>query len=339
MSSLLAQAQSEGPCLRYPESAGMHREINLEAAINMLLRATHVAQTVPFTWGYIDKPAEGQTYVIFLPPDRPFPNDGVRYQDNEGKYGVPAANGREMEVCEIKFGFVPNSQDQQAWRFRRRYRLIKGGHPQLVLVHYTRGPPAPINPTLFNQPVRVYPLRGITESGVFVAGERAGQKAQPPQGNMMHNQMPSGGMPAMGIHQQQAMLAHQNSNMEMMERRQRERQAAERTANSQARQPRPEEDDSGDEVDQVSTRTLAMTRYKRNHELMNAVFQTAAFGNKALPPNPKLSSIFSPADLETKVEKLQSEIEQLKQKSDDRRARSEQQKRPPALDMGDNITL
>lgn len=46
--------------------------------------------------------------------------------------------------------------------------------------------------------------------------------------------MPSGGMPAMGIHQQQAMLAHQNSNMEMMERRQRERQAAERTANSQA---------------------------------------------------------------------------------------------------------
>jgi hypothetical protein len=90
----------------------MHREINLEAAVNMLLRATHVAQTVPFTWGYIDKPAgrfftvdhrsghidaqnsEGQTYVVFLPPDRPFPNDGIRYQDNEGKYAVPAPNGR-----------------------------------------------------------------------------------------------------------------------------------------------------------------------------------------------------------------------------------------------------
>jgi hypothetical protein len=50
----------------------------------------------------------------------------------------------------------------------------------------------------------------------------------------MHNQLPPGGMPAMGIHQQQAMLAHQNTNMEMMERRQRERQAAERTANPQA---------------------------------------------------------------------------------------------------------
>jgi hypothetical protein len=38
-------------------------------------------------------------------------------------------------------------------------------------------------------------------------------------------------MPPMNIHQQQAMVAHQNNNMEMMERRQRERQAAERAAN------------------------------------------------------------------------------------------------------------
>jgi hypothetical protein len=56
MSSPLAQAQAEGLCLRYPESAGVHREMSLEGAVNMLLRAAHVAQTVPFTWGYIDKP-------------------------------------------------------------------------------------------------------------------------------------------------------------------------------------------------------------------------------------------------------------------------------------------
>ncbi|KAF9454857.1 hypothetical protein P691DRAFT_655442 [Macrolepiota fuliginosa MF-IS2] len=303
MSSPLAQAQSEGLCLRYPESAGMHREITLEAAVNMLVRAAQVAQTVPFTWGYIDKPTEGQTYVLFLPPERPFPNDGVRYQDSEAKYVVPVGNGREMEIGEVKFGFVPNSQDQQAWRFRRRYRLIKGSHPQLVLVHYIRGPPAPINPTLFTQPVRGYPLRGITESGVFVAGERAGQKAQNPQGNMMHSQMPPGppGMPPMGIHQQQAMVAQQNNNMEMMERRQRERQAAERAANPPGRPPRPEDDDSGDEADQVSSRTLAMARYKRNHEMMNEVFQTAAFGNKSIPPQPSPYSNFSQPELEAKV--------------------------------------
>lgn len=41
---------------------------------------------------------------------------------------------------EIKYGFVPNTQETNAWRVRRRYRLIKGGHPQITLVHYTRGP-------------------------------------------------------------------------------------------------------------------------------------------------------------------------------------------------------
>ena len=90
-----------------------------------------------------------------------------------------------------------------------------------------------INPALFQQPVRGYPLRHTTDSGVFVAGERAGQKVQP-QGNIMHGQTPLGpsGMP-MNIHQQQAMVAHQSNNMEIMERRHRERQAAERTANPQ----------------------------------------------------------------------------------------------------------
>jgi hypothetical protein len=47
---------------------------------------------------------------------------------------------QELEITEIKFGFIPDSQDTTAWRVRRRYRLHKGGHPQLVLVHYTRGP-------------------------------------------------------------------------------------------------------------------------------------------------------------------------------------------------------
>lgn len=41
---------------------------------------------------------------------------------------------------EIKYGFVPNTQETTAWRLRRRYRLIKGGDPRITLVHYTRGP-------------------------------------------------------------------------------------------------------------------------------------------------------------------------------------------------------
>jgi len=33
-----------------------------------------------------------------------------------------------------------------------------------------------------------------------------------------------------------------------------------------------------DEVDSISARTLALTRYKRNHEWMNEVFYQAAYG-------------------------------------------------------------
>ncbi len=33
-----------------------------------------------------------------------------------------------------------------------------------------------------------------------------------------------------------------------------------------------------DESETISTRTLALTRYRRNHEFMNEVFMYAAFG-------------------------------------------------------------
>ena len=39
-----------------------------------------------------------------------------------------------------------------------------------------------------------------------------------------------------------------------------------------------EEDDSADENETISTKILALTRYRRNHEYMNEVFMHAAFG-------------------------------------------------------------
>ena len=46
---------------------------------------------------------------------------------------------QELEVVEARHGFIPLSGEMVASRVRRRYRLIKGGHPFLVLVHYSRG--------------------------------------------------------------------------------------------------------------------------------------------------------------------------------------------------------
>lgn len=72
----------------------------------------------------------------------------------------------------------------------------------------------------------------------------------------------------------------------------------------------------------ISTRTLALTRYKRNHELMEEVFKKAAFGKYSdhsvlvrhscyrkgalatPPPPPPAYSIFDKAELESKAVSL-----------------------------------
>ncbi|KAF8158213.1 hypothetical protein B0H34DRAFT_445707 [Crassisporium funariophilum] len=309
------------------------REINYDSAVNMLLRSMSMAQGVPFAWGYVDKPADGTLLLLFLPPNAPFPTDGIRFQDSEVKYTLPAGS-RELEVHEIKFGFIPGSTDSNASRVRRRYRLSKGGHAQLVLVHYTRGPPTHIQPALMNQPIRGYPLRSVNEPSVYVTGEKMGQKVYPPGSGPMHAGPGPASMPpatiglGMNFNQQQAMVAQQNNTMETLERRrererERERAARERSGSTSGRPPpqqqQREEDDSGDEVDQISTRTLAVARYKRNHDWMNDVFRQAAYGSRTAEPQPTPYSIFSKDDMDEKA-KLQEEIEALQFRSSQRRA-------------------
>ncbi|RPD56646.1 hypothetical protein L226DRAFT_537921 [Lentinus tigrinus ALCF2SS1-7] len=314
--ALPPQAQAEGLCLRYPDPLGPQPSIPHETAVQMLLRAIQLSQNTPFVWGYIDKPSDGQMFLIFQTPQTGFPIDGIVYQDREQRYTIPGIQGRELEVAEVKFGFIPGV-DQMAYRVRRRYRLQKGGHPQLVLVHYARGQANPIIPAM-NQPVRNYPLRPVNEPAIFVMGERQGQKVYPGQENAT---MPPGmgrsgmnygipGMPVPG--NPQAMLAQQNSNMEALERR---RQRAVSMGQQQVAARIVEEDDSADESETISARTLALTRYRRNHEFMNEVFMYAAFGDKKAAPPPPPFSVFKLSDLEEKMTKLTAEIEELKSKS------------------------
>ncbi|KAF5382783.1 hypothetical protein D9615_002756 [Tricholomella constricta] len=302
-SSSFQQAQAEGLCLRYPENLGLHREVTYESALNMLLRAMSMANTVPFGWGFVDKPPEGQVLLLFLPPQSPFPIDGLRYQDQEGKITIPVGSNHLMEVHEQKFGFIPGSSDANAWRCRRRYRLTKGGNPQLVV------------------PVRNYPLRIVNEPAVYVSGEKMGQKVYPPGAAPMQSAAPPMQQPGMPMNftQQQAMVAQQNTNMEMLERRREQERARNRSSSTSGRPPRPEDDDSGDDIDQISARTLALNRYKRNHDMMNEVFKFAAYGDKNVPL-PRPYSIFNKTEIEEKTAKLQEEIEALKAKSAERQA-------------------
>ncbi|TFK20615.1 hypothetical protein FA15DRAFT_673355 [Coprinopsis marcescibilis] len=318
MALSLTQAQAEGFSLHFPENLGQAPNVTVETAVNMLQRATSSAQNVPFRWQYIDKPHEGQLALLFLPQNLPFPNDGIRWQEAESTMTMNVAPGRELEVTEARSGFIPGSQDQNAWRLRRRYRLLRGGHSALVLVHYTRGQPAPIIPALMNQPVRSYPLRTVPEPPRFVIGEKAGTKIYPPQqSNMPHPQ--STGFVS---HPAQAIL-NQNHAMEQLERKREQQREKERSAareRSGSTGGRPNVDDgSDDETDQIATRTLALARYKRNHELMSDVFRQAAFGDKSITPKSPYS-IFDKETLEGQTARLQADIERLQRKGEERRA-------------------
>lgn len=59
--SAAAQA-AEGLCLKFPNELGIHREITLEQAVLMLGRATTMAATMPFQWGFIDQP-KGMPFI------------------------------------------------------------------------------------------------------------------------------------------------------------------------------------------------------------------------------------------------------------------------------------
>jgi len=131
-----------------------------------------------------------------------------------------------------------------ASRVRRRFRLTRGGNPNLVVMNYTRGdsireccrslerlsfitlrfvavPPAA------NTPIRSYPLPPITQPPAFVMGPRSPFKDQPyqphsPSSANIPSPLGAGlgmGGGGGGMSQQAAMIAQQNSNMEMLERR------------------------------------------------------------------------------------------------------------------------
>lgn len=119
-------------------------------------------------------------WVVFVRPDVPPPQDGVRYLEQEQRYPVALNHAVEMEVSEARSGFVPG-KDQVAARVRRRYRVVRGGHPALVLYHYTRGPAQPVPHQLAMAPIRQYPLRHPPQDiGTFVLGEKMGQRVPLP---------------------------------------------------------------------------------------------------------------------------------------------------------------
>ncbi|GJJ15382.1 hypothetical protein Clacol_009658 [Clathrus columnatus] len=357
--------------LRYPENVGIQPQISFDQAVNLLIQAVDFSQRVPFAWTFVDKPPayariDGQAYLIYsTQPSAPLPCDGIRWLETERTYRLPA-NGRELEVGEIKFGFVPGVESF-ASRMRRKYRLTKGGNPGLILVHYLRAEQTAIPNHLINVPVRQYPLRQVSEPRIFVAGERIGQRVPivpvggvpiAPQANGMTAVGPVGPMPGGGPSQMSApvppppqphmnpmginmglglgiapaALAQQTQAHDALERERRARMAAAAGGmnvppGAGAGVPPPtagrpvEEDDSADEHEPVSTRTLAIGRFRRNHDLMSEVFFRASQGKRTPKTYPSPYASLNLSDMTAKIETLTSEVAALESHLQQKRSR------------------
>jgi len=294
----------------------------IEAACNFLVKAIFICQQHPFAWMPIDKPLDGHGYLVWMAQHNAvFPNDGIRYLDQEVRYEVPVG-GRMMEVHEIKYGFIPNTSEVQAGRTRRRYRLIKGGHASLFFIHYTFGPAQPVPTALQKEAVRVYPIRTVDEPRVFVLGERAGQRVYPPGHMAQGAGAGHGGDSGMGMTMGAPMrvaekLNHQAAQLEALNNRQ-----------LPDRPPVAHDEYDDDEADHLNSRTLAVMRYRRNHELMNEVFLRA--NNSTSKPLERSNpyDIFDAEEMESKIAKLNAEIEQLSNKRSRKRSNSELQVDP-----------
>ncbi|KAF8311056.1 hypothetical protein DL93DRAFT_2083724 [Clavulina sp. PMI_390] len=266
-----------------------------DTAVKALQRLPDYSQRYPYYYVQIDQPGEGETHAVYLNPQaRNLPPDGIRYLEQDTRSIVQNPQF-DLEVIESRGGFIPG-KDQVAHRIRRVFRLARGGHPSMAMLHYSRGPPIQIPQHLLHQPVRAYPLRHINEPGIFVYGDRIGQKV--PQQNQNRPQ-------------QIGNVAAQNAAMERMEQR---REAGPRDAH-----PLQQYGNDDDDESYVTNRSLALARFTRNHDNLAEIFSPVAIAQ--IPAPPPVYENIKASDLELELEKLTAEVEALKQKKLDAEAK------------------
>jgi len=165
-------------------------------------------------------------------------------------------------------------------------------------------------------------------NGVGIGPTGLGGGAPMPGGHVNPMAMNPGMNVGLGLGIGAAALAQQNQAMDAMERERRRAAAAAAGGGAGAGIPaagvpptaavaaaaasqRVDEDDSGDEYEPVSTRTLAIERFKRNHELMAEIFTQASKGNRKPPVRSSPYASLDLADMNAKVEKLNAEVSAL----------------------------
>lgn len=154
-------------------------------------------------------PQAGTTLLVFLA--NTLPPDGIRYATNEqvSRAPVPEQSQLELEVASLNHGFCPPSPDASAeppqpqlTRYRKRFRLSKGGIPNLCLFYWGQTPPDPSTPSTppqwMTQQIRNYPLPTPPNAAVQpLLGYQNAQKMREHQQQQQQQQQmaQSNGMP------------------------------------------------------------------------------------------------------------------------------------------------
>lgn len=315
--------------LLFPIDLASNSQLTIDLVSASLYRLAALSTTVPYKWGFIDRPKDNDVFCIH---HRGGPlTDGLMYLEQEHRHIIPRhGHGPDIECLETKQGFIPN-HDNQAFRIRRRFHFVKPhGNPSLFLVAYQRSQtPVPVAAHL-HQHIRHYPLPPPPPVHIFLAGPRAGEAIHDEEARTIianvqsrapesyYNQQrtqafshPGGPAAYGGVAQD---ISAHTAALKELERKKRMAAAASRR----------DEDDSADEDTAVSVRTLALSRYKRNHEFMEEVFQRAAFGARKVEATSDSTPGMTLEEILAKLESTQASVDEMEKRLSERQRLQEE---------------
>lgn len=288
--------------LSYP----VNPHLPIESITDMLLKAPGVVQQVPFVWNFIDKPVDGQIFLVWLSPESSMhpPPDGLQYMDSENCYRIDIG-ANTIEIFEHKYGFHPTTETHTS-RIRRRFRLIKGGNDQLWLIYYLRSSEndriVANSQTSIPQPPRTYPLPYIQNKPFLLYENTTSQSPRsytstssnvPARPMMYYNSSTSSQAnqslqkhqyPAQsaGIHSTSPYTAQPTMPLFYDIRKKAKTNPSSTTDYGASQLQNPllhhskaipeEEEPHGDELDFLTPRDISIARYMRHHDWMEEIF-------------------------------------------------------------------
>ncbi|RIA89418.1 hypothetical protein C1645_824875 [Glomus cerebriforme] len=308
-------------------------EVSYTYVADILSKLANVIANVTFTYSIIDKPQGGQIYLISLPPNAAeIPSDGYTYLDPEVTRKISLPDGRELLCMERLQGLAPG--DQVISRSRRRYRFVND-HQDLQLLHYSLpdGHQQQIVPPYARHPAQGrYPMTPMApmQQSMNPYGRPPNaispMAIQSPGPSSMHTppsalaRGPATGTPSpMGNSYVQFQSRNvqrgpqpgmpQTPTKSTGRRTKNTKNKAAATATAAAASVEEADEPSGDEIDNLKFREVAMSRFKRNHDYISEIFSAYSVSS-IIPP----TSVYQEKNIDELKQQLavhQADIEKL----------------------------